>query len=188
MILSKKELKYYIHEDAIAIGYDKLSPFKKFVRVHFDKRIKFHIELRKYEYWFNRVNSAKWGGKIWAFPMLLYHYAVYKKLSYTLGFTIHKNCFGPGLNIKHYGSVVVNPHTRVGRNCTIHTCVNIGEINGKAPIIGDNVYFGPGVKMFGNISIGNHVMIGANAVVNKSFPQDHITLVGVPAHVVKKND
>lgn len=63
MILSKKDLKYYIHEDAIAIGYEKLRPFKKFVRVHFDKRIKFHIELRKYEYWFNRVNSAKWGGQ-----------------------------------------------------------------------------------------------------------------------------
>lgn len=62
MIISKKDLKYYIHEDAVAIGYDKLSPFKKFVRVHFDKRIKFHIELRKYEYWANRVSYAKWGG------------------------------------------------------------------------------------------------------------------------------
>lgn len=40
--------------------------------------------------------------------------------------------------------------------------------------------------MFGNIQIGNNVTIGANAVVNKSFEQDNITLVGVPAHIVNK--
>lgn len=118
--------------------------------------------------------------------MYLYHFFVFKRLSYILGFTIHKNCFGPGLNIKHYGSVVVNPNARIGKNCIIHSCVNIGESNGKAPVIGDNVYIGPGVKMFGNIRIGNNVTIGANAVVNKSFEQDNITLVGVPAHIVNK--
>lgn len=64
--------------------------------------------------------------------------------------------------------------------------MNIGETNGKAPIIGDNVYIGPGVKISGNIQIGNNVTIGANAVVNKSFEQDNITLVGVPAHIVNK--
>lgn len=41
-------------------------------------------------------------------------------------------------------------------------------------------------KMFGNIRIGNNVTIGANAVVNKSFEQDNITLVGIPAHIVNK--
>lgn len=118
--------------------------------------------------------------------MYLYHYFIFKRLSYILGFTIHKNCFGPGLNIKHYGSVVVNPHTRIGKNCIVHSCVNIGETNGNAPVIGDNVYIGPGVKMFGNIRIANNVTIGANAVVNKSFELDNVTLVGVPAHIVNK--
>lgn len=126
------------------------------------------------------------GGQITASSYVPLSFFVFKRLSYILGFTIHKNCFGPGLNIKHYGSVVVNPHTRIGKNCIIHSCVNIGETNGKAPVIGDNVYIGPGVKMFGNIRIGNNVTIGANAVVNKSFEQDNITLVGVPAHIVNK--
>lgn len=126
------------------------------------------------------------GAKLLYLPGFLYHYYKFKKLSYTLGFTISKNCFGPGLNIKHYGSVVVNPHTRIGKNCVIHSCVNIGKTNGKAPVIGDNVYIGPGVKMFGDIKIGSHVTIGANAVVNKSFDKDCITLVGVPAHIVVK--
>ena len=186
MINTKKELKYYLQEDAKALGINRLGTFKRFVKKQFDKRIRFHIELRKYENRSNVLSQKVGGHKIFVLPMFLYHYYVFKKLSYTLGYTIHKNCFGPGLNIKHYGSVVVNPHTRVGKNCVIHTCVNIGETNGKAPVIGDNVYLGPGVKMFGDIKIGNYVTIGANAVVNKSFEQDNITLVGVPAHVVKK--
>lgn len=82
--------------------------------------------------------------------------------------------------------VVVNPCTRIGKTCTLHACVNIGETNGKASIIGDNVYIGPGVKMFGNIRISNNVTIGANAVVNKSFEKDNITLDGVPVHIVNK--
>lgn len=186
MIQTKRDLKFYMTEDAKALEYDKLPFCKRFIRAHFDKRIKFHIELRKFEYYSNKCAKQKWGGKLLHLPMYLYHYFVFKRLSYILGFTIHKNCFGPGLNIKHYGSVVVNPHARIGKNCIIHSCVNIGETNGEAPVIGDNVYIGPGVKMFGNIRIGNNVTIGANAVVNKSFEQDNITLVGIPAHIVNK--
>lgn len=186
MIQTKRDMKSYMAEDARALGYDKLPFFKRLIRVHFDKRIKFHIELRKVEYYSNKCAKQRWGGKLLLLPMYLYHFFVFKRLSYILGFTIHKNCFGPGLNIKHYGSVVVNPNARIGRNCIIHSCVNIGETNGNAPVIGDNVYIGPGVKMFGNIRIGNNVTIGANAVVNKSFEQDNITLVGVPAHIVNK--
>lgn len=60
---------------------------------------------------------------------------------------------------------MVNKATEIGKNCRIHVGVNIGNQNGT-PVIGDNVYIGPGVKMFGPITIGNNVTIGANAVVN----------------------
>lgn len=40
--------------------------------------------------------------------------------------------------------------------------------------------------MFGKIRISNNVTIGANAVVNKSFEKDNITLDGVPVHIVNK--
>lgn len=61
MILTKRDLKHYIQEDAKALGYDVLPFFKRFVRVYFDKRIKFHIELRKFEYYSNRLEKLKWG-------------------------------------------------------------------------------------------------------------------------------
>lgn len=101
-----------------------------------------------------------------------------------LGFTIPTNVFGPGLNIAHRGTIVVNGFTKVGANCRIHACVNIGTKAGYrdvAPTIGDNVYIGPGVKIFGDVKIANGVAIGANAVVNKSFEEEHVTIAGVPA-------
>lgn len=35
-----------------------------------------------------------------------------------------------------------------------------------------NVYIGPGAKIFSGITICNNTVIGANAVVNKSFPEE----------------
>lgn len=62
--------------------------------------------------------------------------------------------------------------------------MNIGEdINGKAPVIGNNVWIGPGAKLFGDITIGDNVMIGANSVVTKSFP-DNVRIAGIPAKII----
>lgn len=38
--------------------------------------------------------------------------------------------------------------------------------------------------VIGNVRIGDNVYIGAGAVVTKSFEQNEISLVGVPAKVV----
>ena len=107
------------------------------------------------------------------------------------GWTIPINVFGPGLSIVHTGTIVVNGSARIGANCRIHVCTNIGQapINGisGAPILGDNVYIGPGAKLFGPITIGNNVVIGANSVVNRSFG-DSCTIAGVPAKIISSND
>lgn len=57
---------------------------------------------------------------------------------------------------------------------------------GASPTIGNNVYIGPGAKIFGDIQIADGVKIGANAVVNKSCLHKNAILVGVPAHEVVK--
>jgi len=46
---------------------------------------------------------------------------------------------------------------------------------------------GPGVKVVGAISAGNRVVIGANAIVNKSFLEPGIVIAGVPAKKIKSN-
>lgn len=112
----------------------------------------------------------------------------FRQLSAKLGFTIPINVFGPGLIIMHRGTIIVTPNARVGANCKINADVQIGPgRDGGAPRIGDNCYIGPGAKIFGNITLGNNIRIGANAVVNKTFSDDNILLVGIPAKAVPLN-
>lgn len=102
-----------------------------------------------------------------------------------LGFDIPPNTCGPGLRINHYGNIIINPGVRIGEWCDIHQGVNIGtDFSGGVPELGDNVWIGPGAKLYGDIVIGNKCAIGANAVVNKSFPEEGITIAGVPARKV----
>jgi serine O-acetyltransferase len=107
------------------------------------------------------------------------------QLGMKLGFTVPTHVFGPGLALVHYGSIVVNQNARVGCNARVHSGVNIGEAHGKAPWIGDNVYFAPGAKLFGDIKVGDGAIIGANAVVNRDVPPN-VTVGGVPAVVIRE--
>lgn len=105
-----------------------------------------------------------------------------------LGFTIEPNCFGPGLSIPHYGTIIVNPNARIGSFCRLHCCTNIGASSGnlEAPQIGNNVYIGPGAILFGKINISNNVTIGANATVNKSVNDEFVAIGGTPAKIIKQ--
>jgi serine O-acetyltransferase len=81
--------------------------------------------------------------------------------------------------------IVVNPNARIGDWCDIHQGVNIGEnTDKKTPVLGNDCWIGPGAKIFGGISIGNNVMIGANAVVTQNFP-DNSVVMGIPAEIKK---
>lgn len=106
------------------------------------------------------------------------------KLGTEIGFYIPSDVFGEGLYIPHIGSVVVNPNAKVGKNCQINNNVVIGQVNGYAPTIGDNVYIGPGAVVSGNIFIADNVWIGANAVVTKSIVDEGALVAGVPATIV----
>lgn len=177
MIESKKDYLFYIKEDQKALRCTN----RKRPRIFSDEIWKFERLLRKTEYYHN-----VFGEKSLRYLMVKLHF---KRLSIRLGFSIPINVFGPGLSIAHYGTIVVNGKARVGANCRIQADTliggNIGE-NGY-PIIGNHCYIGTGAKIFGDISIGDHVKIGANAVVNKSFGSN-LTLCGVPAKVVSRKE
>lgn len=93
---------------------------------------------------------------------------------------------GRGFFLAHYGGVWIGAVT-IGTNCNISHEVTIG-IGGKGehrglPRIGNNVYVGPGAKIYGDITVGDNVAIGANSVVSKSLPESAVA-VGNPARVV----
>ena len=111
------------------------------------------------------------------------------RLGSRLGFIIYAGCFAEGLQLEHFGSVIVNPKARIGKNCKIHGNCCIGSDGGypdNSPIIGDNVDIGQGAQIIGGIRIADNVRIGAGAVVVKDVLEPGVTVVGVPGHVVKK--
>jgi serine O-acetyltransferase len=144
----------------------------------------FQKQMRKLEYYSNCKNHGLY--KLY----ILYLKFKYKKTSLQLGFSIPINVFGPGLSIVHYGTIIINYTCRVGANCRLHACVNIGASGGEkqGPQLGDNVYIAPGAKIYGNISIPNNTAIGANAVVNKSFERENTIIAGIPAKVIGEVD
>jgi serine O-acetyltransferase len=173
MIESRQDYLAYLEADRVSLG----QPYTR-SSYWVDDVWRFQRLLRKVEYLTNCNGN---------FLRTLWARFRFKRISARLGFTIPPNTCGPGLSIAHYGTIVINSSARVGANCRLHVCVNIGTqagVSGAIPKIGDNCYIGPGAKIFGGIEIGNNTTIGANAVVNASFPEGNATIAGIPATVV----
>lgn len=170
MINSKSDLKYYLEMDKKALGKTTKNP-----RLFGDEIWRYQRALRMYEYYLNCRKAILFR------PLLFYFRIKHHLMGILLGFTIPANVFGPGLHIAHRGTIVVSGLSRIGSNCLIHTCVNIGQTSTGVPVIGDNVHIGPGAKLYGGIELANGIRIGANAVVNKSFTEPDIIIAGVPA-------
>jgi serine O-acetyltransferase len=109
------------------------------------------------------------------------------RMSIRTGITFPAGAAAEGLSIAHFGSIVVNTKTRIGRFCRIHSATNIGTAGGGVPTIGDFVYIGPGAVLYGDISVGDRAVIGANAVVNRDVPAG-VTVAGAPARVIAHRD
>jgi len=93
---------------------------------------------------------------------------------------------GGGLYIAHPIGTVISVK-RMGRNCSIIAAVTIGMRNEwKFPEIGDEVFIGAGARVLGGIIIGDHAVIGANAVVIHDVAV-HATVVGIPARAIQSN-
>lgn len=177
MITTKSDYIRFLESDLRAHQLQRWKWVYRFTK----PEVRFQRLLRKVEYYKNCRKD--FFGKLYAKYLMLR----FRELSMKLGFSIPPNVCGEGLSIAHYGTIVINSKAKIGNHCRIHVCVNIGDQHGGAPTIGDHVYIGPGAKLFGNITIADGIKIGANAVVNKSFLEPGITIVGVPAQKVMKN-
>ena len=84
----------------------------------------------------------------------------------------------------HPHNIVIGKKVIIGNNCTIYHDVTFGQNRDKYPQIGDNVIVYAGAKVIGDIHIGNNAIIGTNAVVTSSVPENAI-VAGIPAKIIK---
>lgn len=176
LILKKDKAKYfngtrnrfYLFDYILCESNMMIWRYVKYFRL-----AKFHFEKKK-----NIINCLK------------YFYYNRRKQNYglKLGFSIDFAQIDEGLQIYHFGSIVINGNAVIGKNCQLHgnNCIgNKGINNLGAPIIGDNVDIGFGAIIIGNIKIANNVKIGAGSVVVNDVLDDGATIVGCPAKVIK---
>jgi serine O-acetyltransferase len=177
MIRSRQDYLAYREADRIALRREYSA------QSMFDEVWKFQRLLRRVEYHMNcHKNRGLFGKLVYKYWSIRFH-----NQGVRCGFDIPPNVFGPGLSIAHRGTIVVHPDARIGKNCRIHVDVVIGTRPGPddlVPNLGDNCYIGPGAKLFGAITIGPNTAIGANSVVNSSFPEGFCTIAGAPARKV----
>lgn len=168
MIKNKKDFKEYVKSDMKRNGIP-------------DNHLKYLSVIYKYLYCLRKVaylcntNKNKLRIKIW--QLLLTHYSV------KTGITIGPNCFGKGLYLPHYGYIVVNSSARFGENCMVQCGVNVSE----SVIGGDKIYLGTGSKLMIGVNIKSGTIVGANAVVTKSFDEENIVIAGIPAKKISNN-
>lgn len=121
-----------------------------------------------------------------------YCYIRFKKLQNRCGIEMNQHMkIGYGLRLPHKGCIILHPQAVIGNNCEIMQGVTLGnnilKDRDKVPVVGDDVLICAGAKVIGNVKIGNQVVIGANAVVNRDV-ENNVIVGGVPAKVIGKSN
>lgn len=186
MISTKKELKEYLMADRLAMGFEKKSRIKEFLKGNIESvtLLNFLIFLRKYEFFLSKASKKSIVYRI----KYIYFKHKYARKRIKNNLFISPNTFGCGLRLVHPGYVWVDQSSKIGKNCTVLPRVLLGKkhpgISTPCIFIGDDCYIGTGATILGPVHIGNNVTIAAGAVVVKDVP-DNCIVAGNPAKIIK---
>lgn len=185
-IKSFKDLRLYIASDLFR--YLTSTSIKAFLRGWYITGFRYTFFMRCCKYFANK-------GFFGWLPFFICRVAL-RHYSITYGFQIPwQTNIGPGLNIGHFGPIIVNPSSTIGVNCNISVGVLLGlnhnvDEKGKSlgfqyPSVGDRVALSNGVKIIGDAHVEDDCLIGVNTVVTRSIPK-HCVAVGQPAKVISE--
>ncbi|WP_392447285.1 acyltransferase [Capnocytophaga canis] len=98
----------------------------------------------------------------------------------------------PGSYIQGAGKVYIGDYVRFAPNVGIlssnHDLYNRDIYNNKTIRIGDYCWIGMNATIMAGVELGINTIVGAGAVVTKSFPEGHCVIAGNPARVIKYLD
>lgn len=80
--------------------------------------------------------------------------------------------------------IYISRFATIGAGCWIYQNVTIGEVNRRAPVIGNGCLIGAGAVLVGDIRIGDGAKIGAGAVVCQDIPAG-CTVVAQPPRILE---
>jgi UDP-3-O-[3-hydroxymyristoyl] glucosamine N-acyltransferase len=85
---------------------------------------------------------------------------------------------------------IISHGSKIGHGCRIGKDVHFANnvsLAGNA-VIGDKSFLGSACVISSNVHIAKATIVGAGAVVSKSVDEEHTTLAGVPARIIKRNN
>lgn len=164
-----EEKTLYLSDNILKRIYKKITHHPDYL---FYKAVKIHKKYRNYKEKNNKI------------AQLLYAFRA-NRISSKYNLELYGK-FGKNLRIWH-GNIIINGKAIIGDNVSLHGNNCIGEKNGKAPVIGNNVDVGYGSIILGDVVVADDVIIGANSLVNKSITEKGVVVAGCPAKIIKKN-
>lgn len=179
MIRLQKELQFYIMADTMINRGYFTPPLNKRIMQLFnpDIVVDFLCYMRKFSYYSHQVGLRN---RIKA----VYYKFKFLKSSKKCGFSIGADCFGYGLLIHHYGTIVCGNNNRIGNFAVLNTSTCITQNGSK---VGNFFFMGTGAVISEGIELGNNVKVAANSVITMSNCESNITLAGQPGVIRKQS-
>ncbi len=156
--------------------------FKNFVKLFlFNGGFQLNFTYRISHYWYKKNERYTWG---------IYLFTSIGRII-TSSYIHPRAIIGPRAYIAYGLGIIIGSHVQIGSDCRIFSGCSLASANPGMdeivqPKVGDRVMIGTGAKLLGDVTIGNDSVIGANAVVTKSFG-DGAVIVGIPAKNIKKD-
>ncbi|MBP0484318.1 serine O-acetyltransferase [Sagittula salina] len=128
--------------------------------------------VRRYQHWRGRGTLGRAMSKYWVLNHWFWSLMTQSELHLTAQ-------VGGGLRMTHPNGIIVHPEAVIGPNCMLfHQVTLAGRV-----VLGGHVDVGAGAKLIGPLTVGDHAVIGANAVVTRDVPAGAV-VAGVPARVI----
>jgi len=130
--------------------------------------------------------------RILSLPLDIFYFLSYRFCRSFYGIEVRRTAnLGRRLEIGHQHGIVIHDYIRMGDDCTIRQGVTFGISDSweadVGPVVGNNVSFGVGVVVVGNVKIGDDVSVGPNCVITADVPANRTLFVPPPRAIPRQN-